>query len=149
MVDERTEQEVLHHLIDVCENGERGFLAAAEHVKNPKLKALFTELSAERAQFAAELLPHLQRLGGRADHGGTGAGTLHRGWMGLKSLVPGSHHDHHVVTEAERGEQLAIDAYDEALNGMLPPTVISLVEQHRDAMRKDNERIRSIDMGYS
>ena len=146
MVDERTEQDVLYHLIDVCENGERGFLAAADHVSNRRLKALFTELSAERARFRTALLPHLQRLGGRNDPGGTSAGTLHRGWMGLKSLVSG-HHDHAVVTEAERGEQYAIDAYQEALSGMLPPTVIDLVEQQRDAMTKDNDRIRSIDVG--
>jgi uncharacterized protein (TIGR02284 family) len=149
VVDERTEQQILHHLIDVCENGERGFLAATDHVTHPGLKTLFTELSGERAQFAAELLPHLQRLGGRSDHGGTSAGTLHRGWIGLKSLLSGPHHDHAVVTEAERGEQLAIDAYDEALSGMLPPTVISLIERQRDTMKEDNERIRSIDMGYS
>lgn len=149
MVDERTEQQILHHLIDVCENGEHGFLAAADHVKNPALKTLFKELSAERARFAAELLPHLQRLGGRNDPGGTSAGTIHRGWIGLKSLLAGPHHDHAVVTEAERGEQSAIDTFNEALGGMLPPTVISLVEQQRDTMRRDNDRIRSIDMGYS
>ena len=148
MVNERSEQDVLDHLIDVCENGERGFLAAADHVCSPGLKALFTELSAERAGFRTALLPHLRRLGGRNDPGGTSSGTLHRGWMGLKSLVSG-HHDHAVATEAERGEQHAIDAYQDALGGMLPPTVIDLVEQQRDAMKKDNNRIRSIDMGYS
>ena len=148
MVDERTEQDVLHHLIDICENGEQGFLTAASHVKNQGLKALFTELSAERARFVVELMPHLQRLGGRNDPGGTSAGTLHRGWMGLRSLVPG-HHDHAVVTEAERGDRFAIDAYQEALGGMLPPTVIDLVEQQRDAMTKDSDRIRSMAMGYA
>ncbi len=149
MLGERTEQDVLYHLIDVCENGERGFLTAADHVSNPRLKALFTELSAERARFRTALLPHLQRLGGRNDPGGTSAGTLHRSWIGLRSFVSGSHHDHAVVTEAERGEQFAIDAYQEALGGMLPPTVIDLIEQQRDAMKKDNDRIRSVDMGYS
>ncbi len=149
MVDERTEQDVLSHLVDVCENGERGFLAAADHVSNDKLKALFTELAKERGAFRAALLPHLQRLGGRNDPGGTSAGTLHRGWIGLKSLVSGPHHDHAVVTEAERGDKHAIFAYQEALGGMLPPTVIDLIEQQRDAMRKDNERIRSVDMGYA
>ena len=149
VVDERTEQDVLSHLVDVCENGEKGFLAAADHVSNDKLKGLFTELANERAAFRAALLPHLQRLGGRNDPGGTGTGTLHRGWIGLKSLVSGSHHDHAVVTEAERGDQHAILAYQEALGGMLPPTVIDLIEQQRDAMKKDTERIRSIDMGYA
>ncbi len=146
MIDERTELDVLYHLIDVCENGERGFHAAAGHVSNPALKTLFTELSAERAGFRTALLPHLRRLGGRNDPGGTRAGTLHRGWIGLKSLVP-SHHDHAVVTEAKRGEQLGIDAYDDALSGMLPPTVIDLVEQQRDTMRRDYDCIRSIDVG--
>lgn len=146
---ERNEQQVLHYLIDVCENGELGFCTAADHVSNPKLKTLFTTLAAERAQFAEELTPHLQRLGGRNDPGGTSAGTLHRGWIGLKSLVLGPHHDHAVVTEAERGDKHAIFAYQEALGGMLPPTVIDLIEQQRDAMRKDNERIRSVDMGYA
>ena len=146
---ERTERETLYHLIEVCEDGERGFRVAAERVSNPGLKTLFTELAAERSRFAANLVPHLQRLGGRTDLTGTSAGTLHRGWIGLKSLVLGSHHDHAVVTEAERGEQHAIDAFEDALGGMLPPTVIDLVEQQRDAIKKDNDRIRSIDMGYS
>lgn len=145
---ERTEREVLFHLIEVCQDGERGFRTAADHVSNPGLKTLFTELAAERAQFAADLVPHLQRLGGRTDRDGTSAGALHRGWIGLKSLVPG-HHDHTIVTEAERGENAALDAYEEALSGMLPPTVTSFVEQQREAMRKANDRIRSIDMGYS
>ncbi len=145
---ERTERKTLYHLIEVCEDGERGFRVAADRVSNPGLKALFTELAADRARFAANLVPHLQRLGGRTDLSGTSAGTLHRGWMGLRSLVPG-HHDHAVVTEAERGDQFAIDAYQDALSGMLPPTVIDLIEPQRDEMKKDNDRIRSVDMGYS
>jgi uncharacterized protein (TIGR02284 family) len=145
---ERTEREVLHYLIEVCEDGERGFLAAANHVSDPALKSLFTELAAERARFAEDLVPHLQRLGGRTDKDGSSAGTLHRGWIGLKSLVPG-HHDHAIVTEAERGEHAALDAYEEALNGMLPPTVTSLVEQQREAMQKAHDRIHTIDTGYS
>lgn len=145
---ERTEREVLHHLIEICRDGERGYRAAADVVSDPKLKMAFTELAEERARFATDLLPHLQRLGGRADETGTSAGTLHRGWMNLKGHMPG-HHDHTIVTEAERGEHAALDAYEDALNGMLPPTVSSLIEAQRDAMQKANERIRSIDMGYS
>ena len=147
MAEQRTERDVLHHLVDVCENGARGFAAAADHVGNRQLKTLFGKLSAERVRFAEELVPHLQRLGGRVDHGGTAAGVLHRGWMEIQSLVPGNH-DHTVVTEAKRGEQAAIDAYNEALSGMLPPTAIGLIEQQRDAMLSDGDRIRTVAMGY-
>ena len=140
---ERTEREVLHHLIEICEDGERGFRTAAAQVGAPVLKTLFADLAAQRKQFAAELGPHLQRLGGLAD-GGTNAGTLHRGWMVLRGIVPGDH-DHAIVTEAERGEHAALNAYKDALSGMLPPTVIDLVEEQRDAIRIANERIRTVD----
>jgi uncharacterized protein (TIGR02284 family) len=145
---ERSERDVLHHLIDVCRDGERGFRAAANHVIDPTLKSLFTELATERKQFADVLLPHLQRLGGLPDADGTSAGMLHRQWMALKGYVPGDH-DHHVVAEAERGEKAALDAYEDALNGMLPPTVTEIVEMQRDAIMKAIDRIKTIDMGYS
>ena len=145
---EWTERKALLHLVEICRDGERGLRAAAEAVNQPELKALFTELAAERARFATDLVPHLQRLGGITDGEGTSAGALHRGWINLKAHVPG-HHDHAIVTEAERGEHAALDAYDDALHGMLPPTVTSLIETQQQALRDAVERIRSIDMGYS
>ena len=144
---ERTEREALRHLIDICMDGERGFRAAAAAVNDPKLRTLFTNLAEERARFAAALVPHLQRLGGTLDHEGTGAGALHRTWINLKAHVPG-HGDHAIVTEAERGEHAALDAYDEALHGMLPPTATELVEAQQEAMHAAVDQIRAIDMGY-
>ena len=143
---ERTEREVLHHLIEICRDGERGFHVAAEHVGNPAVKSLLMELAAQRGRFATDLMPHLQRLGGRDDGDGTSGGALHRRWMGFKSLVPG-HGDHTIVTEAERGEHIALNAYNEALQGMLPPTVSSLIEEQREAVRKANDRLRALDSG--
>jgi uncharacterized protein (TIGR02284 family) len=145
---ERTERDALHHLIEVCKDGERGFRAAEKAVTDLKLKALFRELGDQRATFASELVPHLQRLGGSTDGEGTNAGALHRRWISVKAQMPGQH-DHGVVTEAERGEHAALDAYDEALHGMLPPTVTSLIEAQQEAMHAAVERIRTIDMGYA
>lgn len=145
---ERTERDVLHHLIDICRDGERGFRAAADRVRDPTLKSLFAGLATQRKRFADELLPHLQRLGGSPDAEGTGVGAFHRRWMAIKGLAPGDH-DHHIVTEAERGEQAALDAYEDALNGMLPPTVTEMIEAHRDALLEATDRIRAVDMGYS
>ena len=53
------------------------------------------------------------------------------------------------MTEAERGDQFAIEAYQEALNRMLPPTAIDLITEQRDAMLSDKDRIRTVGMGYS
>lgn len=144
---ERTEREVLHHLIDICRDGEHGYRAAADHVTDPQLKTMFGGLAAERKQFADELTPHLHRLGGVPDDG-SNAAALHRGWIGLRGLVPGTH-THALIAEAGRGEHAALNAYDEALNGMLPPTVTDLVEAQREAIGKATERIRTYDMDYT
>jgi uncharacterized protein (TIGR02284 family) len=143
---ERTEREALNHLIDVCMDGERGFRTAADAVSSRALKTLFDDLAEERGRFATALLPHLRRLGGTTDWDGTNAGALHRRWINLRAHVPG-HRDHTIVTEAERGEQVALNAYEEALSGMLPPTVIGLVEMQQRAMQRAVDRIRAVDMG--
>jgi uncharacterized protein (TIGR02284 family) len=145
---ERTERDVLHHLIEICRDGEQGFRAAANDVGDPALRSLFAELSAEWRRFGEALVPHLQRMGGREDGNGTNVGLLHRRWLMLKGLVSG-HHDHAVVTEAERVEHAALNAYEEALNGTVPPTVRELIETQRDAIRDANDRIRATDMAHS
>jgi uncharacterized protein (TIGR02284 family) len=134
------EQNVLHHLIEICGDGERGFRTAARHVNDPALQALFAELADERKRFAADLIPHLQRIGGCQAAEGSVSGAAHRGWMTLRCLAPGDR-DQAIVVEAQRGERAALDAYDHALGGLLPLSVDWLIEAQREAVRKAHERI--------
>jgi uncharacterized protein (TIGR02284 family) len=136
---ERTELSVLNHLLEICRDGEHGFQAAAQHVDDPELKDVFTSVAEQRARFAAELVPHVHRLGGQATGGGTTGGALHRGWINVKSSL--SKHDDGVLAEAERGERVALHAYQEAVEGMLPPTVRDLVERQHAAVREAHARI--------
>ncbi len=140
----QTERSVLNHLIEMCNDGERGFHAAAEYVKEPALSSLFKELAEQRRQFAAELLPHAQRLGGDAAAEGTRAGTLHRSWMQIKGHLSG-HPDHAIVAEAERGERAARHAYEEAINGIVPPTVRGLLERQCAGVQAAHARILALD----
>lgn len=142
---ENSERDVLHNLIEICSDGSRGFQTAADHVNNPDLRALFVELADERRRFAADLTPHLQRMGGYAAIEGTSKGAVHRGWMTLMSLAPGNH-DQALVVEAERGERAALTAYDNALAGFLPFAVDWLVEAQREAVRKAYERLAAFEV---
>jgi uncharacterized protein (TIGR02284 family) len=141
---EHTERDVLEHLFEICRDGERGFRAAAQYVNTAELKALFMELAERRRSFAHDLEPHLNRLGGSTVATGSIAGAIHREWMNVKAHVPG-HHDQTIVAEAERGEQAAIKTYDDALNGMLPPTAIAIVEAQRAEMCETLKRIRAFE----
>jgi uncharacterized protein (TIGR02284 family) len=136
----RTELGVLIHLLEVCRDGTLGFGFAAQHACNPDLRDLFTTLADERTTFAQQLVPHVHRLGGLGLRDGTAPGAAHRGWMALKnSLVRDQ--DGVLVAEAERGERAALQAYDDALEGLLPPTVTNLVEQQRTAIRLAHDRL--------
>jgi uncharacterized protein (TIGR02284 family) len=124
---QRTERAILNRLIERCRDAERGFRAAAEQVHDPEKKRLFLRLAEQRHEFAADLLPHAQRLGGAADVDGTGIAALHRAWMQVKArLAPNP--EHAVLAEAARGEGFAVAAYDEAVHDLLPPDARDLIE---------------------
>jgi hypothetical protein len=48
------------------------------------------------------------------------SGAMHRGWINIKSLVTGKD-EAAIVAEAERGEDAAVAACEQALGGSLPP----------------------------
>jgi len=106
----------------------RGFRYAANHVRDATVKSLFLEIASQRDEFAGEILPHAQRLGGAMELDGSVAGALHRGWMTIKDTM-GVHDDAAIIREAERGERAALAAYEDALNGMLPPTARDVIER--------------------
>jgi uncharacterized protein (TIGR02284 family) len=143
---EPTELDVLNHLLETCRDGEHGFRFAAVHVRDQEMSDLFIELAEERGRFSEELVPHVHRLGGQAATAGTTSGAIHRGWMSLKGSVS-RHTDQVVLAEAERGERTAIHAYQEALAGMLPPTVSDIVERHLAAIRSAHARLLVLDKG--
>jgi uncharacterized protein (TIGR02284 family) len=140
---EHTERWVLNRLIATCRDGERGFRYAANHVRNPAIKALFLEIATQRERFAADILPHAQRLGGASEPDGSVAGALHRGWMTLKDIV-GRHDDGAIVREAERGERSALGAYEDALDGLLPPTTRDVIEQQCAEIRDCHNRVHAL-----
>ena len=141
---DRSERAVLNHLIETCKDAERGFRHVAAHATNPTVKSLFLDIASQRARFAADLLPHAQRLGGAREADGTAAGALHRTWIDLRYAI--SRDDQKaVVHEAERGEHFSLGVYRDALEGMLPPTVRDVVESQYVEVQKTGDRLRSLD----
>jgi uncharacterized protein (TIGR02284 family) len=133
----------LNNLIETCKDGQEGFQQAAEGVKDSSLKTLFYEYSQQRSQFVGELQGLVRDIGGDPETSSSIAGALHRGWINIKSAVTGQD-DAAILNECERGEDVAKNAYKDALAADLPANVTSVVQKQATAVQEAHDRIRSL-----
>ena len=134
---------VLNNLIETCKDGEEGFKVAAEGLTSASIKTKFLEYSRQRAQMARELQDEVRRLGADPEKKGSVAGTMHRGWLNIRSIVSGKD-DHAIVAEAERGEDVAKGVYEAALKESLPQSAQTLVQQQASKVRQAHDAVRNI-----
>jgi uncharacterized protein (TIGR02284 family) len=134
---------VLNNLIETCKDGEQGFKTAAEGLTSPDLRARFLQHSRERAQMSSELQSEVRRLGGNPEQSGSVSGSLHRGWVDIKSAITGKD-DHAIVAEAERGEDVAKTVFENALTEPLPGSAQTLVQRQAAKVRQTHDDVRRI-----
>jgi uncharacterized protein (TIGR02284 family) len=134
----------LNNLIETLKDGEQGFRTAADGLKDPQTKSLFQQYSRERGQMAQELQSEVRRLGGDPETSGSVSGSAHRGWMNMKSAITGKD-DASIIAEAERGEDVAKKAYEEASRADLPPTARPIVQQQAMRVREAHDRVRALE----
>jgi uncharacterized protein (TIGR02284 family) len=134
----------LNELIETCKDSEEGFRTGADGLQDPQTKSLFQQYSRQRAEMARELQAEVGRLGGEPERTGTLSGSLHRGWMNIKSAIAGRD-DQLIVAEAERGEDVAKKAYEAALQQTLDPRSRALVEQQSAQVRTVHDRVRAME----
>src|SRR5881392_245902 len=118
---------MINELIETLKDGQEGFKQAAEGVKDPQLKSLFTDYSLQRSRFATELQSEARVMGeSEPETSSSTAGALHRAWINLKSAVT-SGDDHAILAECERGEDSAVEQYKKAMNDNLPAQFLEIV----------------------
>ena len=136
--------DTLNSLIETCRDGHQGFRTAADDVRNPELKTLFTEYSQQRARFIDELQSIVRGLGEESERSSSVAGALHRGWINLKSVLP-SGDEHAILAECERGEDSAVEEYREALaQRELPLHVRQMIQRQAAAVQAAHDRVRDL-----
>jgi uncharacterized protein (TIGR02284 family) len=136
--------EMIDDLIETLKDGQEGFKQAAESVKDPQLKSLFSEYSQQRARFAVELRSKAQSPDERESKmSGSAAGALHRGWINLKSALTRGD-DHSILAECERGEDSAVEEFRKALNNGLSAPVQEIVSRQYVQIKEAHDRVKNL-----
>ena len=133
----------LNGLIETCKDGEEGFLACAQNVKNPSLKTFFEEKAQRCATGAMQLRDKVRELGGDPERSGSATAALHRGWINIKASIAGMD-DHAILAECERGEDAAKEAYEAALRRDLPPDVRTLIATQYREVNANHGKVRDM-----
>ena len=133
----------LNDLIATLRDGEKGFKDAAEHVKREDLKSLFFDFSKQRSGLAAELQTLVTAHGGEPETDSTITSALHRGWLDLRAaLTSGS--DHSILSECERGEDVAVSAYKKAGEEAVSPEVASVIATQFATVKATHDRVKAL-----
>jgi uncharacterized protein (TIGR02284 family) len=130
----------LNDLIETSKDGEAGFRTCADGTKNPQLKMFFVHAASRCAEGALQLQTVVREMGGDPEHTGSTAGSLHRAWLNIKSTITDMD-DEAILTECERGEDVAKNAYEEALRQDLPGDVRLLVERQYREVKANHDRV--------
>jgi uncharacterized protein (TIGR02284 family) len=135
----------LNKLITTCKDGQGGFRLAAEAITDDEeLKEFLFSCSLQRSKFAGELQNELINLG-EPDPAQAGhvAAALHRGWLGLKSVIT-QRNNHAILAECERGEDVAVAEFRRAVEGGLSSPLIEIVNNQFQEVLTTHNTVRSI-----
>jgi len=133
----------LNDLIETSKDGAEGFRTCAEHVQDLQLKTLFEERAREVNAAALELQDIVRSLGGDPETKSSLSGTLHRRWLDVKSVITG-HDDHAVLSECERGEDVALKRYRNVLDKVLPAEIRTVVERQYQGVLRNRDQVKSL-----
>jgi len=132
----------LNNLIETLKDGKNGFETAARDISDGNVKTVFLQYAQERSRLAGELQAEVSKLGGEPETSGSASAAMHRGWLNIKSALGGG--EKAILDEAERGEDVAVRSFENALKEPLPTNVASVVRRQYDQVKQAHDRVRGL-----
>lgn len=142
-MDNKATISVLNDLIETCLDGHKGFAECADDLKNPELKRTMMVRSQDCSTAASELQQMVTQLGGEPEQSSSVSGALHRKWVDIKSAITGKS-DEAILNECERGEDVALKAYKEAVQKDLPADVRTLIERQLQGVQRNHDQVKAL-----
>lgn len=133
----------INRLIEVCKDSAAGFREAAKHLEKPEYRDMFVQIADERERFANELQALVASIGGQPQTQGTARAAVHRVWMNLRSAISAAT-TKAILDEAERGEAIAVNVYEEVSKAALTPQAREVVKRQFTAVKQAHDRVKAL-----
>ena len=143
MVDNNDVIAILNELIETSKDGEEGFRSSAENVADARIRDFFLRRSIEVGASVRELQDIVRSLGGEPVDSTSIGGTLHRRWIELKTALT-NNDTVAVLNEAERGEDVALNAYRDALEIELPNEIRAVITRQLDGVKRNHDLVKQL-----
>ncbi len=141
-----TDRNVTENLIEILEDGAKGFSDAAEKLRDSNradLAPMFDRFAMQRARFSSELEQMAARYGDDIDEDGSVKATIHRMWMSVKDTLSGSDPDG-VLDAAEQGEDYAVKVFEEALEQDISPDLRTTVQRQYADVKAAHDEVSTL-----
>ena len=135
--------DTLNTLIETSRDGENGFTACAEDAKDAALRAYFTICSTRCRESVHTLEELVKHHGGSPETSGSVLAPVNRAWLNLRAAIS-SNSDLAVLEECERAEDVALRAYQRALEKDLPADVRPVVMLQLNGVQENHDRVRAM-----
>jgi uncharacterized protein (TIGR02284 family) len=107
------------------------------------LKAYFADRAEDCKTGAHELQTLVRSLGGDPEKTSSISGTLHRRWVDIKTALT-ANDDVAVLNECERGEDVALRAYRNALDKDLPQSIRPILERQLMGVQQNHDQVKQL-----
>ena len=143
-----TEQsiDVLNALIVINNDRIEGYMTASKEAEESDLKTLFAQFEHTSQKCKAELVQEVQRLGGEPAEGTKTTGKIYRAWMDIKATLTG-HDRKAILNSCEYGEDVAIEAYEDALNNEtenISTEQQTMLRSQLVSIRADHDKVKGL-----
>lgn len=137
----------LNDLIKINNDRIAGYQKAYENTDETGLNLLFNEYIDQSKNNVSELREYIRVLGGNPADGTTLSGKFYHAWMDVKAAFTGKDR-HGILSDCERGEDIAKKAYRNALDDKEliweDEKVVSILNNHLESLKIAHDTIKAL-----
>ncbi len=134
----------LRLLLRITEDSEQGYVTAEQGLSDIDLVRELEKYRKERSKIAAELRKRIRDLRGDPDVGTTAVGALHRRLIEVRA-EHSANPTEAVLSEVERGEDVAVDAFRAALRQTdIDALSRKALEHHYELVQAAHDRVKQL-----